>query len=70
MIPDVRSNNRKPAVRLVKRCYVLDHKDQTGLDKKALLGELTHFMGKVVEKVEVDMKKDEDAFGIWKTGDN
>ena len=51
-------------------CYVLAHQDQPGLDKKALLGDLTHFMGQVVDQVEADMQPAEDAFGIWKPGDN
>lgn len=48
--------------------YVLAHQDQPGLDKKALLNDLTHFMGQVVEQVERDMRPAEDAFGIWKPG--
>ncbi len=50
--------------------YVLAHQDQPGMDKKALLDDLRHFMGQVVEQVEQDMKPAEDAFGIWKPGDN
>ena len=50
--------------------YVLAHQDQPGLDKKALLGDLNHFMGQVVDQVEADMKPAEDAYGIWKPGDN
>ena len=49
--------------------YVLAHQDQPGLDKKALLGDLTHFMGQVLNQVEQDMKPAEDAFGIWRPGD-
>jgi hypothetical protein len=50
--------------------YVLAHQDQPGIDKKGLLGDLTHFMGQVLDQVEQDMKPAEDAFGIWKPGDN
>jgi len=50
--------------------YVLAHQDQPGIDKKGLLGDLTHFMGQVLEQVEQDMKPAEDAFGIWRPGDN
>ena len=50
--------------------YVLAHQDQPGIDKKSLLGDLTHFMGQVVDQVESDMRPPEDAFGIWKPGDN
>ena len=49
--------------------FVLAHQDQPGMDKKSLLGDLTHFMGQVVAQVEQDMKPAEDAFGIWKPGD-
>ncbi len=49
--------------------FVLAHTDQPGMDKKALLGDLTHFMGQVHDQVEKDMKPAEDAFGIWKPGD-
>ena len=48
--------------------YVLAHQDQPGLDKKALLSDLGHFMGQVVEQVERDLQPPEDAFGIWKPG--
>ena len=48
--------------------YVLAHQD--GMDKKALLGDLSHFMGQVLDQVEQDMKPPEDAFGIWKPGDS
>ena len=50
--------------------YVLAQTEQPGMDKKALLGDLTHFMGQVHDQVEQDMKPPEDAFGIWKPGDN
>ena len=50
--------------------YVLAHQDQPGLDKPSLLDDLTHFMGQVLQQVEQDMKPAEDAFGIWKPGDN
>jgi len=49
--------------------YVLAQTDQPGMDKKALLADLTHFMGQVHDQVEQDMKPAEDAFGIWKPGD-
>jgi len=50
--------------------YVLAQQDQAGLDKKSLLGDLTHFMGQVLDQVEQDMKPAEDAFGVWKPGDS
>lgn len=50
--------------------YVLAQQDQPGIDKKGLLNDLTHFMGQVVDQVERDMKPAEDAFGIWRPGDN
>jgi hypothetical protein len=50
--------------------YVLAQQNQPGMDKKGLLGDLTHFMGQVVDQVEQDMRPPEDAFGIWKPGDN
>ena len=50
--------------------YVLAQTDQPGMDKKALLADLTHFMGQVHDQVEQDMKPAEDAFGLWKPGDN
>jgi hypothetical protein len=50
--------------------YVLAHQDQPGMDKKGLLGDLTHFMGQVLNQVEQDLKPAEDAFGIWRPGDN
>ena len=50
--------------------YVLAHHEQSGVDKKALLGDLNHFTGQVLDQVEQDMKPAEDAFGIWKPGDN
>ena len=50
--------------------YVLAHQDQPGMDRQSLLNDLTHFMGQVLQQVEQDMKPAEDAFGIWKPGDN
>ncbi|HHJ36075.1 MAG TPA: hypothetical protein ENJ87_09955 [Gammaproteobacteria bacterium] len=50
--------------------YVLAQQDQPGLDKKAMIGDFSHFMGQVVEQVEQDMKPAEDAFGVWKPGDS
>ncbi len=50
--------------------YVLAHQDQPDVDKKALLGDLTHFMGQVLDQVEQDNKPAEDAFSIWKPDDN
>lgn len=50
--------------------YVLAQQDQPGLDKQGLLGDLNHFTGQVLHQVEQDMKPAEDAFGIWKPGDN
>ena len=50
--------------------YVLAHQDQASVDKKGLLGDLSQFMGQVLDQVEQDMKPPEDAFGIWKPGDN
>ncbi len=49
--------------------YVLAHQDQAGVDKKGLLGDLSHFMGQVLKQVEDDMKPPEDAFGVWKPGE-
>ena len=49
--------------------YVLAHQDQPGVDKKALLGDLSTFMSQVLEQVEADMKPAEDSFGVWKPGD-
>jgi len=48
--------------------YVLAHQDQPGMDNKAILNDLTHFMGQVLDQVESDMKPPEDAFGVWKPG--
>ena len=48
--------------------YVLAKQDQADLDKKGMLGDLTHFMGQVLDQVEKDMKPPEDAFGVWKPG--
>ncbi len=50
--------------------YVLAQQDQPGLDKKSLLGDLTHFMSQVLDQVEQDMKPAEDAFGVWKPGES
>ena len=50
--------------------YVLAQQDEPGLDKKGLLGDLSHFMGQVLDQVEQDMKPAEDAFGIWKPGES
>ena len=50
--------------------YVLAHQDQPDLDKKGLLGDLSHFMGQVLDQVEQDMKPPEDAFGVWKPGES
>jgi len=50
--------------------YVLAQQDQPGMDKQGLLGDLSHFMGQVLEQVERDMQPPEDAFGIWKPGDS
>ncbi len=50
--------------------YVLAQQDQPELDKKSLLGDLSHFMGQVLDQVEQDMKPAEDAFGVWKPGDS
>ena len=50
--------------------YVLAHQYQPGMDKKSLLVDLSHFMGQVLDQVEQDMKPPEDAFGVWKPGDN
>jgi len=46
--------------------YVLAHQEQPGMDKKALLNDLSDFMGQVLDQIEQDMKPAEDAFGIWK----
>ena len=50
--------------------YVLADQNQPGLDKKALIADLSHFMGQVHDQVARDRKPPEDAFGIWKPGDN
>ncbi len=50
--------------------YVLAHQEQPGVDKKALLRDLSYFVGQVFEQVEQDMKPAEDAFGVWKPGDS
>lgn len=50
--------------------YVLAQQEQPDLDKKGLLGDLSHFMGQVLDQVEQDMKPPEDAFGVWKPGDS
>jgi len=50
--------------------YVLAQQDEPDLDKKSLLGDLSHFMGQVLDQVESDMKPPEDAFGVWKPGDS
>jgi hypothetical protein len=50
--------------------YVLAQQDQPGLDKKAMIGDFSHFMGQVLDQVEEDMKPPEDAFGVWKPGDS
>ncbi len=50
--------------------YVLAQQDQPDMDKKGLLGDLSHFMGQVLDQVEQDMKPPEDAFGVWKPGDS
>ena len=50
--------------------YVLAHQDQPGVDKKALLGDLNHFTGQVLDQVEQDMKSAEVSFCYWKPGDN
>ncbi len=52
--------------------YILAHQMDPGLDKKALLNDLTSFMGQVLDQVEADMKPSQpaqDAFGIWKPGE-
>ncbi len=48
--------------------YVMAHQDQPDLEKKGLVGDLSHFMGQVLDQVEQDMKPPEDAFGVWKPG--
>jgi hypothetical protein len=50
--------------------YVLADQDHPAMDKKALITDLGHFMGQVHDQVERDRKPPEDAFGIWKPGDN
>ncbi len=50
--------------------YVLAQQNEPDLDKKSLLGDLSHFMGQVLDQVESDMKPPEDAFGVWKPGDS
>lgn len=51
--------------------YILAHQDKPGLDKHGLLNDITTFMGQVVDQVETDLKPHQpaqDAFGIWKPG--
>lgn len=50
--------------------FVLAHQDQPGMDKKALLGDLSNFIGEVFNQVEKQNKPPEDAFGVWKPGDS
>ena len=50
--------------------YVFAQHEEPGLDKKGLLGDLSQFMGQVVDQVEQDMKPPEEAFGVWKPGDS
>ena len=50
--------------------YVLAHQEGPGVDKKSLLSDLNQFVGQVFDQVEKDMKPAEDAFGIWKPGEN
>lgn len=48
--------------------FVLAHKEQPGLDKKAFLGDIHTFTGQVFAQVEKDMEspQQDDAFGVWK----
>jgi hypothetical protein len=49
--------------------YVLAHQTHPGLDKRGFLGDLSTFMGQVLDQVEADMKPQQpsqEAFGIWK----
>jgi len=51
--------------------FLVAHQDEQMMDKKALLGDLSTFLGQVAEQVERDMAPQapsEDAFGVWKPG--
>jgi len=50
--------------------YALAEHEHPGMDKKALIADLSHFMGQVHDQVERDKRPAEDAFGIWRPGDN
>ena len=48
--------------------YILAHQASPGLDKQALLSDISTFMGQVVDQVESDLnppQPSQDAFGIW-----
>ncbi len=48
--------------------YILAHQTSPGLDKHALLNDISTFMGQVVDQVESDInprQPSQDAFGIW-----
>ena len=52
--------------------YVLAHQTSPGLDKRGFLGDLTTFIGQVLDQVEADIRPPQppqDAFGIWRPGE-
>lgn len=52
--------------------YVLAHQANPALDKKGFLNDLHVFAGQVLDQMEHDMQQQpspEEAFGIWKPGD-
>ena len=52
--------------------YVLAHQTSPGLDKRGFLGDLATFTGQVLDQVEADITPQQpaqDAFGIWKPGE-
>lgn len=51
--------------------YVLAHQTNPGLDKRGFLQDLSTFMKQVLDQVESDLQPPppaQDAFGIWKPG--
>jgi len=53
--------------------YVLAHQTNPGLNKRGLITDLSTFMTQVVDQVEADLKPQQpsqEAFGIWKPGED
>lgn len=53
--------------------FVLAHQNNPAMDKNQVLDDIGQFMGHVLRQVEADIAPQqpaEDAFGIWKPGDN